>query len=98
MAKESLMNKTESNLDNSFINKKQKTDSIPRTSIRVQGVTHSKINVLKKIEMVDSIDELLDEALNLYIAKFSQDKQNKIEKMIMEENEFKIKKARKKRK
>lgn len=98
MAKESLMNKTESNLDNSFINKKQKIDSIPRTSIRVQGVTHSKINVLKKIEMVDSIDELLDEALNLYIAKFSQDKQNKIEKMIMEENEFKIKKARKKRK
>lgn len=95
MAKESLMNKMESNLDNSFINKEQKFNSIPRTSIRVKGITHSKISVLKRLEMVDSIDDLLDEALNLYISKFSQDKQNKIEKMIMEENELKIKKARK---
>ncbi|HDD6623555.1 TPA: hypothetical protein PBF49_001596 [Staphylococcus aureus] len=95
MAKESLMNKVESSLDNSFINKEQKFSSVPRTSIRVKGVTHSKINVLKKVEMIDSIDELLDETLNLYISKFPKDKQNKIEKMIMEENEFKIKKARK---
>ncbi|UTP75636.1 hypothetical protein NFD60_12165 (plasmid) [Staphylococcus epidermidis] len=41
--------------------------------------------------MVDSIDELLDEALNLYISQFPKEKQNKIEKMIMEENELKIK-------
>lgn len=95
MAKESLMNKMESNLDNSFINKEQKLNSIPRTSIRVKGATHSKMSVLKKIAMVDSIDELLDETLNLYISKFPQDKQNKIEQMIMEENELKIKKARK---
>lgn len=95
MAKESLMSKMESNLDNSFINKEQKLNSVPRTSIRVKGVTHSKISVLKRLEMVDSIDELLDEALNLYISQFPKEKQNKIEKMIMEENELKIKKARK---
>ncbi|UTP75635.1 hypothetical protein NFD60_12160 (plasmid) [Staphylococcus epidermidis] len=47
MAKESLMSKMESNLDNSFINKEQKLNSVPRTSIRVKGVTHSKISVLK---------------------------------------------------
>ncbi|MEB7040061.1 hypothetical protein [Staphylococcus gallinarum] len=98
MAKKSLMNKVEGNLDNSFINKEQKLNILPQTSLRVKGATHSKISVLKKLEMVESVDEILDEALNLYIAKYPKEKQDRINSLIMEENDYKIKKARKKAK
>ncbi|WP_394868045.1 hypothetical protein [Staphylococcus saprophyticus] len=98
MAKKSLMNKVEGNLDNSFINKDQKLSILPQTSLRVKGATHSKINVLKKVEMMESHDEILEEALNLYIAKYPNEKQEKINNLIEEENDYKIKKARKKTK
>ncbi|MGE7364845.1 hypothetical protein ACQKKJ_16535 [Staphylococcus cohnii] len=64
----------------------------------MKGATHSKINVLKKVEMMESYDEILDEALNLYITKYPEEKQDRINNMIMEENDYKIKKARKKTK
>ena len=92
------MNNVEGNLENSFINKDQKLSILPQTSLRVKGATHSKINVLKKVEMMESYDEILDEALNLYITKYPEEKQDRINNMIMEENDYKIKKARKKTK
>lgn len=98
MAKKSLMNEVEGNLDNSFINKDQKLSILPQTSLRVKGVTHSKINVLKKVEMMESHDEILEEALNLYISKYPNEKQERIKNLIEEENDYKIKKARKKTK
>ncbi|MDH5140527.1 hypothetical protein QI037_10420 [Staphylococcus saprophyticus] len=98
MPKKSLMNNVEGNLENSFINKDQKLSILPQTSLRVKGATHSKINVLKKVEMMESYDEILDEALNLYITKYPEEKQDRINNMIMEENDYKIKKARKKTK
>ncbi|EGQ0541957.1 hypothetical protein [Staphylococcus aureus] len=95
MAKKSLISDAKNNLDNKFINKSQKIRNLPQTSIRVKGVTHSKIVVLKRLEMVESIDEILDEALELYINRFSEEKQKEIKTLVNEENDYKIKKVRK---
>ncbi|ALN78156.1 hypothetical protein [Staphylococcus agnetis] len=97
MVKKSLINNVDNNLDNKFINVNQKVESLPQTSLRVKGHTHSKLIVLKKIEMVESVDDVLDKVLNLYIDKYPNEKKNNINQLIDEENEYKIKKARKKR-
>ncbi|WP_341775894.1 hypothetical protein [Staphylococcus hyicus] len=97
MAKKSLISDVQNNLDNKFINGTQKVESLPQTSLRIKGNTHSKLIVLKKLEMAESADEILDEALDMYIEKYSTDKKNTIKRLIEEENDYKIKKSRKKR-
>lgn len=83
-------------LNNTFINKMQKLENLPETSLRVKGDTHSKLNILKKVEMAESIDDILDNVLTSYINKFPLEKQEEIKKLVNQENDYKIKKARKK--
>ena len=97
MAKDSLLNKhTNINLNNSFINQDQKTDNLPETSLRIKGDTHSKISALMRTEMTESFNEFLDKALDSYIEKLSKEQQKDIQDMIDKENEYKLRKARKK--
>ncbi len=97
--KDSLLNQTHtSSLNNSFINHKQKTERLPETSLRIKGDTHSKINALKKVEMTDSLNEILDVALDEYVQSLPKDKQIEIKDMVDRENEYKLRKARKKNK
>lgn len=100
--KESLLNSSEVNntrLDNEFISRGQKIENLPETSLRIKGNTHSIIHVLKRIEMKESYNEILEEALNNYIEnKYSEEKQKQINEYVNIENEYKRKKQRKRNK
>ncbi|EWJ88106.1 TPA: hypothetical protein ACF9H0_002443 [Staphylococcus aureus] len=96
MAKKSLMDNLEtSNLNNSFINQKQKTENLPETSLRIKGDTHSKINAIKKVEMKESLNTVLDMALEKYISSLNKEKREEIRELTESENEYKLRKARK---
>ncbi|WP_281512586.1 hypothetical protein [Mammaliicoccus vitulinus] len=96
--KESLLNKSNTNrpIDNSLINTNQKLDQIPDTSLRVSGNTHSMLSVIKKEEMTETIDDIINDAISLYMKKYSKDKFEYLQKQIEFENDYKIKKIRKK--
>ncbi|MFH6578677.1 hypothetical protein ACHM05_06565 [Staphylococcus aureus] len=98
MAKKSLLDKHNGNinLDNSFINQKQKQQNLPETSLRIKGDTHSKITVLKKVEMTESLSEILDKALDDYVKKLPKEKQKEIQELVETENEYKLRKERNK--
>lgn len=99
MAKDSMMNDPNRKikpLNNTFINKNQKLKNLPYSSLRVKGDTHSKLNVLKKLEMADSVDDVLEKAIELYIEKLPNEKKEEIQSLVNQENDYKIKKAMKK--
>ncbi len=85
-----------SSINNNFINQSQKLENLPYSSLRVKGDTHSKLNVLKKLEMADAIDDVLEKAIELYIEKLPKEKKEEIQNLVNQENDYKIKKARKK--
>lgn len=84
-------------LNNNFINREQKIENLPQTSLRLKGNTHSIVHVLKRIEMKDSYDEIIEAALNNYIeSKYNDEKQKQIKEYVNTENEYKRRKQRKK--
>ncbi|MEB7784191.1 hypothetical protein [Mammaliicoccus sciuri] len=101
MKKQSLLNTnetTQSKFDNTLITQQEKEMTLPQTTLRVKGATHSKILALKKIQLEDSYDNILEEALNLYINQIGKSEQEKLKLIIEQENDYKLKKALKKNK
>jgi len=97
MGKKSMMkeeNLGRNPLNNNFINIQQKLENLPANSLRVKGYTHSKINVLKKVQMAESVDDILEDALKLYMDNLTEEKQNKINQLIEEDIDYKIKRNR----
>lgn len=102
MAKESLLNNVniDKKYDNTLINDDYKIQSLPATSLRIKGHTHSKILALKKYKLEESYNDLLDSILDEYISNLSNKDKQEVDTLIDQENNYKIKKeeARKSKK
>lgn len=94
MAKESLLNNAnlDKKYDNTLINDDYKLQSLPATSLRIKGHTHSKILALKKHKLEESYNDLLDSILDEYISNLSNKDKQEVDTLIDQENNYKIKK------
>src|SRR5699024_11923948 len=88
-------NKIESTekIDNTLFEDDQILKDLPNTSIRLQVSTLNKINAVKNVVIFETLDNVINEAIDKYIKTYSKSKQSEIEFEKQRLNEFKIRQA-----
>lgn len=89
--------KRSSNYENTMLDTSERYSVLPTHSLRVKGTVHSKAVALKKIALYDNLNDLLEEALEDFIERFSDSEKEKIRKQEKEENEQKLRKVNNKK-
>jgi hypothetical protein len=88
-------NKLESTnqIDNTLFEEDQILKDLPNTSIRLQVATLNKINAIKNVIIFETLDDIINEAIDKYIETYNTNKQSEIESERQRLNEFKIRQA-----
>src|SRR5699024_7543809 len=88
-------NKLESTnqIDNTLFEEDQILKDLPNTSIRLQVATLNKINAIKNVIIFETLDDIINEAIDKYIETYNTNKQSEIKSERQRHNELKIRKA-----
>ncbi|EIQ0342055.1 hypothetical protein LUL01_002350 [Staphylococcus pseudintermedius] len=92
--REDLFNRSRiKNYENTMIDVKERYSNLPSYSLRVKGITHTKVHAVKQIGLYDNIDDVITDALEVLIQSYNEEDAKKISDYEIEFNEIKLKKA-----